>query len=249
MIKNKILLTAVMVMMSHGAALANFDNPTSYYEEKEEASPWSVSLGAGVGYGPAALGSERKAAYVLPIFSIQYKDWHLGNDGLSYNVISFKDHFVLNVGVGYDSGRNADDFNTVVSDIDGGAVLNINSSFYLTNWLDVEVNISKSNSEAKSLRAVVGAGVDLPLSENFIFDMGVDATWANKDHMEAYYGVDASSGIESVSTTIGGSYIFDDNWMLNMNGGVEFLQGEAADSLIVEEETHPFVYSALIYTF
>jgi outer membrane protein len=59
----------------------------------------------------------------------------------------------------------------------------------------------------------------------------------------------AESGIESVNVSAGVTYMITERWVYNISGGVDLLQGDAADSPIIEDDMQPFIFNTISYTF
>ena len=235
--------------------------------EIPEEKPWSLTLGAGVGYGSLYQGGSERQVFPLPVIEGTYYNWSLGFDGLRYRFIN-TDTFVAGAGLGYDFGREDKKDNVParargIGDVDGGAMASLFAEYRPHELIGLSIDVSQSYGDADSLLVTFGAGSEFPLyGDSLSGNLGISATWANEDHMRAYYGVNAAqaartglrrfnaeSGIESVNFSAGVTYMITERWAYSINGGVDVLQGDAADSPIIEDDVQPFIFNTISYTF
>jgi MipA family protein len=226
---------------------------------------WQTTLGLGFGYGSIYQGAAEQEFYFLPVIEAGYGDWSLGFSGIQYRVIN-TDELQLGVGLGYDFGRkdkNLPKRYRGLGDVDGGLTTGVFLNYQPIDLLSLSLDITKSQSDAKSLLATFGASSNFPLYGNSLLgNVGVSATWANEDHMQGYYGVNASqalrtklkrfkanSGIEKVSFSTGITYLIDKSWSYNAVAGVEIYQGDAGNSPVTEDRSQPFFYNTISYSF
>ena len=245
---------------------------TSFPDVKRDAvsetpveKPWSVTVGLGVGYGSLYEGSARRKFFPLPVFEASYYNWSLGLEGLQYRFVN-NEKFVIGAGVGYDFGRKEDELpnnRRGLGDVKGGAEASIFAEYYPVQALQLNLAAIKSYGDSDSLLITAGAASEFPLyGKNLSGNIGIGVIWANDDHMRSYYSVNAQqstrsglrrfnaeSGIKSVNLSAGVTYLLSKRWALNLNGDVDILQGDAADSPIVEGNTQFSVFSAITYTF
>lgn len=247
------------------------ENPAEAHTNSQNSDdkPWSLTLGAGVGYGSLYQGGAKREVIALPVIEATYYNWSLDPffDGLRYRFIN-TDDFVMGAGLGYDFGRS-DEKDSVparargIGDVDGGVTAGLFAEYKLHELLFLSADVTQSYSDAESLLLTVGAGSEFPLyGDSLSGNLGVSATWANEDHMSAYYGVNAQqaartglrrfnaeSGIESVNVSAGMTYMITERWAYTIGGGVDLLQGDAADSPIIEDDVQPFIFNTISYTF
>ena len=235
-------------------------------EDEFQEDTWYVTLGAGVLYGSLFAGASKQEIIPLPVIEAQYNRWSIGFDGVSYAVVQ-TDDYALGFNLGYDFGRQDDEDSLPersrgIGDIDGGLAASVFAEYYLFGFIALTADLTQSDTDADSVLFSVGAETDIPLyGDNVFGNFGINATWANDDHMQAYYGVNqaqsqatglnqytAESGLESVSLTAGVSYI-DGRWLYNATAGVDLFQGDAGDSPIIEDDVQPFVFISASYTF
>lgn len=92
-------------------------------------------------------------------------------------------------------------------------------------------------------------GYALQLNDRLTLTPSLRTSWADKDHMQSYFGVsqdqaatsvhsrfDAKSGIKSVSVGAELGWTISENWMFSGNLGFSRLTGDAADSPLVKNE-------------
>jgi outer membrane protein len=260
--------SAAKIYQLASTAATPWDSKTAALaSETPEQKPWSLTLGAGVGYGSLYQGGAEREVFPLPVIEATYYNWSFGFGGLRYNFLN-TDEFVMGAGLGYDFGRQ-DNKDSVparargIGDIDGGAVASLFAEYRPHELIGLSVDVSQSYGDAESLLVTFGAGSEFPLyGDSLSGNLGVSATWANEDHMRAYYGVNAAqatrtglrrfnaeSGIESVNVSAGVTYMITERWAYSINGGVDVLQGDAADSPIIEDDVQPFIFNTISYTF
>ncbi len=135
----------------------------------------------------------------LPVIEAEYKNWSLGFDGVRYRFVDNETRVAV-VGLGCDFGREEDDLDNSwrgVGDVHGGLALTGFISYAPTDWLGLEAEIIRSDSEAESLTVTVGAEAVAPLSENMLDSVALHTTRANEDHMDGYYAVNATQSSRS----------------------------------------------------
>ncbi len=240
-------------------------SPAQPSQSATEGKPWSVTLGLGVVYGSLYEGSAERKLFPLPTIEATYYNWSLGFDGLRYHFID-TEKFAMGAGVGYDFGRKDSKLpknRRGLGDVKGGAAVSLFAQYYPLDALGLSLDATQSYGDSDSLLITVGAGSGFPLyGESLIGDIGISAIWADDAHMRSYYSVSpqqsarsglrrftAESGIKSANLSAGVTYVISERWAWSLNGSVEILQGDAADSPVVEGDTQPFVASMLTYTF
>lgn len=245
----------------------------------EDTSDWSVMLGAGGAFGPAAYGSRDDSFIAGPFLDITYKDTVFLNTeyGLGFYAVD-TDNTTVAVALSYGEGRSEEDDPRLLrglGDIDGGVVLQAYGSQLLWNVMEVSIDVTRNFGDADGFRAGLSAATGYPLSENLFLGFEASLEWADKNHMQAFFGVtpeqaaarqallatdprlssisafEADSGIADVSLETSLSYSFgdDDEWFAVLGGGISMLQGDAKRSPITERNTAPYGYFAVGYIF
>ncbi len=262
-------LAIALIAAVPAIASAETSKPQQHASSAQEGAdkPWSVTVGAGVGYGSLYEGGSERQVFPLPIFEATYYSWSIGMDGLRYQLVN-QDRLSAGVGLGYDFGREDKKDNVAprargIGDVDGGLSSSAYLEYQALDWLGLSADLTKSYGDADSLLLTVGAGTEFPIyGESLSGNLGLSATWANEDHMRSYYSVNnaqaartglrqfkAGSGIEKVNFSAGVNYAITDRWVYQIAGGVDVLQGDAADSPIIEDDVQPFIFNSISYSF
>ena len=100
------------------------------------------------------------------------------------------------------------------------------------------------------------------LSDRFGLRFAVGATWADRDYMQAYFGVTAAqaqatsfsvytpkSGLRKVDASVGAEYAMAPSWKLQANFGVSALGDDAAASPLVGRRAGASAALAVAYEF
>lgn len=230
----------------------------------------SVRLGAGAAFGPAYPGSRTIRATPLPFVEAAYRPglpfldtiFLNARDGLG--VIAFREG-PLSIGgsIGFAPGRDQDVAARLrgMGDIEAAAraSLFVRADFGQFG-LSLQSFSALGDQEGNSL--VLGASVRQPIAPGLMLMGRIDATWADGDHMQQWFGVtaqqarrsrlaayNAGAGLRSVSANLTGIYSISENWSLSVSAGVTQLLGDAADSPITERATQPFGLLGVTYRF
>jgi outer membrane protein len=247
------------VQQAHPQQQAEFD-PSQPSEQQDD---WKFTLGAGIMYMPAFLGSKDYQAVAFPNFNVEYKDRFFASllGGVGYKVIN-NDKWSVGPIVKFDFGRTEDDDNPFriagdktnalrgLGDVDetvelGGFVEYSMGPF--TYQLELRQGVGGHEG------LVVETGLDFrdfieQWSKPIMYSFGPRATFADANYNNAYFGIDqtqsANSGLARydadaglVSYGIGGFAVvpITDSISLGVFGGYDRLAGEAADSPLIEE--------------
>jgi MipA family protein len=248
-----------------------FSEGNSFNKEVEKVTnkkpdTWQTTLGLGFGYGSIYQGAAKQQFFLLPVIDASYGNWNFGLLSGIQNSFINTDNLQVSAGLGYDFGRRDKDLPKRykgLGDIDGGLITNASINYQPIDLIDLSFGVSKSQGDAKSLLLTAGIGTEFPLyGESLSGNLSATLTWANDDHMNAYYGVDAAqsaktkfkrfkakAGIESINYSAGITYLINKNWVYTASAGVDVYQGDAKDSPIVEDSTQPFFFNTLSYSF
>jgi outer membrane scaffolding protein for murein synthesis (MipA/OmpV family) len=216
---------------------------------QEDGKNWEVSGGGGAMYGPAYEGSDKYKVIPLPDISIEYKNglffaniW----DGIgSYPLQG--ENYKVGASVGFTLGRQEEDDKKNLrgmGDIGMGATVNLLGE-YDFGHLKLSGKISKGPEEDYGTTARVELGAQFPVTDQLMIMGSVGATWADEEHMKAYFGVSSSqsarsghrhyatdSGIKSVGFTVGAFYTVAEQWDVKLMRMGDQLLGDAAGSPI-----------------
>lgn len=230
--------------------------------DEDTNKPWYVTVGYVASHTSDYLGSRSSDTTFDPTIELEYNNWTLDLDGLRYRIVD-DDEFVLGVGVGYDEGRSEDDFPVElegIGDIDSDLKVSLFAEFVLFDLIGLNLSADKSFADSDSVLLSAEIGTEFPLyEEKIVGGIGIGANWANSDHMQAYYGINAQqsertgltqfnprSGNEKIILMGFVDYFAGNHWIISLTGGVEYLRLE--DSPVVDDDEQPFVHLSLSYT-
>lgn len=171
--------------------------------------------------------------------------------------------FELDVKVGYDLGRSEDDSDDLrgLGDIDAAATVGGRASL---NYGPATFFVSVDQMIGGSDGLVGKAGVEFtqPVTETIILGAGASATLADKNYMDAYFGIDAGqaarsghqtykagAGVKSIDLSVSATYLINENWILRGEQTLGILVGDAADSPVVKQTLQSSSLLTLGYRF
>lgn len=223
---------------------------------------WNVTLGGGVLYLPEYEGSDEFRVLPFPLFSASYRDTiHIDPTGVEVDLYKWNG-FRVAVKGGYELGRQEDDSDYLrgLGDVDPGGVVG-GSISYQMGPLEAYAELDKTIGGSDGLTAKAGVEVSHRY-ERFVFSGDVSATWADDQHMQAYFGItpgqsansglseyEAEAGIKRVDIGASVTYMLTDTLFLTGSGGAGVLVGNAKDSPVVRDEIQPFGMLGLGYRF
>ncbi|PYE86590.1 MipA/OmpV family protein [Phyllobacterium leguminum] len=224
---------------------------------------WSLIVGGGGAYKPKYEGSDEFEVSPIPFIIFKYGDWlEIDPGGVSVTVLD-TNGFTLDAKVGYESGRDEDDGDRLkgLGEIDAGATVGAKLAYDL-GPVELYAGIDQTIGGSKSLLGTFGAEYSAPVTERLVLGVQAEATWANEEHMQAYFGVDAAqsarsglseykpgAGIKRVDFSASATYALSENWMVRGQAGIGVLTGDAADSPVVEKKMQPSVSAFVGYKF
>lgn len=235
----------------------------------------SFTLGAAAAYSPDYVGSDDYEVGGAPLIGVEWEsddpskqgfdlDLHSAElgllEGLQIESLRFQNgnhRFSLIGGLGADFGRDADDNEALngLGDIDlhmtGSLTLaygpaEMKQRHFFTGALSLGGDLT---GETDSV--TIGGEVKLnhAVVENLIVSHGPHLTWANDDHMQSYFGIDATqaansiysvfeaeSGLQDVGYSVGAQYKLTDHVGLFAQGDYAKLLSDAADSPLVDQQ-------------
>lgn len=244
-------------------AIPQAPDPERFGPVRQKLHDWDVIVGVGASYKPKYEGSDKFEISPIPFVSATFFD-RLTIDPSGADLTAYQ-HGPLkfDVNLGYDSGRKADDADALrgMGDIDSGVVVGGKATLSYGPF-DFFASVDKTIGGSDGLLGTVGAKVNAPVTERFIVGAEASATFADKNYMESYFGVDATqsrnsgyqkykadAGIKSVDFAISATYLINKNWVLRGQEKLGVLVGDAADSPIVKEKVQPTTMLMLGYRF
>jgi MipA family protein len=223
---------------------------------------WDVLLGAGVMYAPKFEGSDEFKAVPVPFVSATFAGRvHVGGLGVTVDVYE-TDGLSFGVKGGIEMGRDEDDSDDLrgLGDVDTGGVIS-GIVGYKIGMFEFSAAIDKAIGGSDGLTGTVGAKAS-HMYGRFLLSAGASATWADDNHMDAFFGVnaaqsarsdldefDAEAGFKRVDIEASVGYLLTENWTIHGQVGVGLLVGDTVDSPIVKEEIQPSVLLGVGYKF
>lgn len=231
----------------------------SYLDKLHE---WKVVVGGGAIYKPVFEGSDEFEVLPFPLFSATFGERvRIDPRGIVVDVYN-TNGLTFGVKGGYDLGRDEDDSDDLrgLGDIDAGGVIGGTVSYGL-GPVKLYGEVNKTVGGSDGLTATMGADVS-HVYQRFLFSVGASATWADDNHMQSFFGVnavqsqnsglaefDAEAGFKRFDITASVTYAFTEKWFVRGQAGVGFLAGDAADSPIVQDEVQPSALVGVGYRF
>jgi outer membrane scaffolding protein for murein synthesis (MipA/OmpV family) len=205
-----------------------------------------VQIGVIGGMAAEYRGSDEYEFSYAPNIRIVWKDF-LFIKGRKLGVQAFNgEHFYAGAFVRYTGGRSENNdglegLGDISRTFTSGAYLNYR---YEGIRLKTEVRHDFFNEGHGSL-AIASLGSRIPWNKP-LFYVGVETTWASKEHMNTFFGISrfqslqsglseysADSGMRDVSLNISSGYKFAEHWSVTGQVSYRRLLGDAADSPIV----------------
>jgi outer membrane protein len=211
---------------------------------------WRFSLGVGGLYAPTYLGSNNYDLDPLPLIDIRYRDrlFLSTRDGLGINLLS-RSNWRAGPVLKYRRGRDQDDDAALhgLGDVDPAGEIGGFVHYDLRPFtMGAEIRQGFGGHDG-----VIG---DLFFTWTTLFNdrtqlsLGPKLSLGSRDFTESYFGIDANQAARSgyqryeadgvfVSYGLGASltYQLGDGWALGGFAGVDRLEGDAADSPIVDQ--------------
>lgn len=232
----------------------------------QSLSDWNGRVGVGVGTGAAFPGSNKSDTQWMPLINAETKDGKLfinNRHGVGYNVIN-DGKIKAGASVGYVRGRDSgDDFRlNGFKDIDGTAGAKVFGEYAITDHVSLTGEVQQELWGAKGTTATVGAQTMVPVEDKLRLRAGVDTTWATRNHMQKWYGVNAAqsaasgmgqfnaeSGMRDISARAGADFDLTDRITLTGGARLGYLLGDAKDSPISKRNWVPGVFAGVSYAF
>jgi outer membrane protein len=253
---------AVAASLVSASVHAQAERPQTPNDAQAEG-PLQMSLGAGVASIPQYPGSDRRKTRVLPFFSLAYGRFFAGADpegggggaagGIGFNAYQ-AGGWRLGGLLGADliSPRKESDDERLrgLGDINGTVRAGIFAN-YAKDWFIFRSSVS-SDVAGKGQGALVRLDVlgRYRASERLTLTAGPGLTWANAQHEQTFFGINADqsarsgrpeysagSGIESLRLGVAARYVIDRQWSVAANFSAVRLQGNAADSPITHSKS------------
>ena len=228
-------------------------DPGRFGRLSQRLGEWEVVIGGGGSREPEYEGSGDYEFSPVPYISATFGEW-LTIDPTGATAKLYETGPIQLSGiVGYESGRSEDDSDRLdgLGDVDFGVTVGgkLSAEFGPAEFY---VSVEKTIEGSEGLIGVAGIELTHAVTPSLLLGLGASATFADDNHMKAYFGVDAGqsersgyaeydagAGIKRLDFSASATLGFRENWFVRSEAGVGVLVGDAADSPIVEEEIQP----------
>lgn len=265
---NKTTLTTLLPCLLAGAAYAD-TNETAMPTPKDRGNvneDVRITMGIGLLNTARYIGSNERRYRVLPSLNAVWKNgWFAGFPrGVGYN---FSDRPYMEYGVRMtaDMGRkqNASMALNGLGDISPRAELGVFYNFPLIKQVKVDTALRYgSGQDRKGMLLDLGVNYRLPYDDAQSFIFGVKTSYANRNYMQSYFGVDATqalnsgyaqytpgAGIREVDFTASHMYKLDKQWMVMTGLNYGRLGSAAKAAPMNRSTTHNTLFMQALFTY
>lgn len=255
-----------------GLSLAGLPVGAVQAKEQLSESHWQVFLGAGVVSMPEYPGSDDQETVGVPLISVNYKRFFLGGTpgspspgGLGLYLYQ-GDSLSIGAALSHDIDDPREESDDArlrgLGDIDASThgTLFMN---YERDWYSMSASVSSDiGDKGQGTVAKLEAEASYQLLPRLQLTAGPGVTFADGEHMQTFFGVDqqqasasrfnayeADSGLTELEFSVGARYQFSPHLGLGVNFTAGRLQGDAADSPIVEDKNQNRYGAFLMYRF
>lgn len=237
--------------------------PFGFERVRQSLGTWGVMIGAAATIGPVYEGSDELEVGGLPFGSVTlYDRVTIDPTGITATVFQ-PGPFTFAVKGGYEIGRDEDESDDLrgLGDVETGGEVGgrISAAF---GMFEVYADVTKTIGGSNGLVGVAGVEATYAVNEWLQLGAGASATFADRNHMQAYFGVDRrqarrsgyaryepDAGLKRLDLSASAMVAMSKNWFVRSEAGVGFLVGEAADSPIVKSEVQPSAMLIVGYRF
>lgn len=252
---------------SHADAL---DVPSSSDLQTAPAAGDSLTVGGGLAYVPEYTGSKKSRVVPVPYIERTFNNGFFLSTmrGLGYQ--TSVGGVGLSAALAYggaraDHKRNMFDGSDALKgmgEIDGAAQAVLGASYQLGT-----VGLSLSTTQNLAHREhgatyTLGGSTSLYTTASDQVGLSLSTEYADKKHMQTYFGVTAAQsatsgyrafsakgGFANVSASVSWNHVLDKNWSVHTVLGVSHLTGDAADSPLTQRKTTPLLMTGVAYKF
>jgi MipA family protein len=244
------------IMKKSIAALSILPLVFSIVVHAEDSTPDRLlMLGVGAGVMPEYEGGHDTRAGVLPLVQGRFGRFSF-DDGLHYDLLQ-GDAGAVSINAGYDQGRRdkrptmygvmGSDHLRGLGRIDGAATAGLSASATLASF-EFTIDATRWLHSEGFTTAEAGVSLTQPFGDRLSVSAGTVGTWANRNYMQAYFGVSptqaaasqfqqfsAKSGLKSVRIDLEATYMLTPRWLLVASVSNLLLMGDARHSPVVQE--------------
>jgi len=213
-----------------------------------EPRRFRAALGGGFAMAPSFPGSDRYRARLLPLASVAYGPFFLGAGGLGVNL--YRDsrwRFGANLSPGRGRKESDDPRLEGLGDIDRTIRAGLFAS-YAGGWFTTRASVATDiGGEKQGTIARLDLFARYRPAERLALFAGPGLTWGSSQYTQRFFGVtadqsarsgfrefEANAGVDSLRLSAGMIYRVDRHWRMAANFSYARLQGDAADSPIIE---------------
>jgi outer membrane protein len=267
------LVGSLLLAMSSGAALAqgtielldpSFRGDASIESGAGEPSPVSPRLRAAVGPGfavaPRFEGGDHYGAHLVPAFRLAYGPLFFGNGGVGLRLYGDRRwRFGANLSLG---GRkeSADPRLQGLGDVDRSVLAGLFAVYSSRRVVARAHFASDIGGNGQGTRARLDVFGRSAAGERLALFAGPGLTWADRQHMQTFFGVtadqasrsgfpefEAKAGISSLRLSAGAAYRLAPDWRLAGIYSVARLEGDASASPIIAARTQQSFFASALY--
>ena len=222
-----------------------------------------LSLGVALVAAPKFEGSKDHQFLALPIIEYDHDLFFVSTTrGAGVKLINHES-FQLGPVVNYRFGRDQDDSDELkgLGDVKGGAEAGLHAGWRFCEPLALKMEFRHGLGAAKGYTVDLGLGHTTQLNEDLTLALGLEASYADRDYNQEYFGVDQKQslksgyqeynpggGVKHVAAKASLTYGLTGNLDLGVYGEYKRLTGPAADSPLVKNGSANQVSSGLALT-
>lgn len=223
-----------------------------------------VGVGARVAWVPEFPGSDSGEMLVLPAFDVSFGRFFLNGDGLGLRLVD-RDGFSMTASLSADLQRRKEPdapHLAGLGEVDRTAVAIFKSAYRFDVWQVALALVNDIADEGHGTAAELSLQRSATLTPRLSLHGGALARWVDSEHAETFFGIDAEqssrtglpmysvgSGLSEARVFFRANYALTRRWVLSAGAMWVELQGDAADSPIVEQEGALSLDAALLYRF
>lgn len=230
----------------------------------------SLTLGAGLAYVPEYTGAKKSRVVPVPYLERTYDNGiflsTMRGIGYQTDVSGVNLSAALSYGgARADHKRNVFDGSDALKgmgDIQGAAQVVLGASYQLgTVGLSLGTTQNLAHRE-HGATYTLGASTQLYTTASDQVGLSLSTEYADKKHMQTYFGVTAAQsaasgykaytakgGFSNVTAGVNWNHVLDKNWSVHTALGVSHLTGDAADSPLTKRKTSPVLMTGVAYKF
>jgi MipA family protein len=233
-------------------------------QQDRPSQTWQVAVGPGAVVVPEYEGGRDLRVLPVPAIDVSWRNriFLNNNDGLGVYAVN-NDHFSAGVGLTYGIGRSEGNGRRLrgLGEIKDAPRPRAFARAYL-GPVFVGASVARDIGGSDGLLGDVSFGASIAASNTIGFTASVSATYADRKHMQAFFGVSqeqalasglpayrAKAGLKRADATVGVNVKLSPRWALNLSGGAGRLLDDAARSPIVERKWQPVATAGLLYNF